>query len=206
MKSENVISLCAAIVALCSLSVSIFEARATRRHNRNSVRPILQLHRIWHHEGGRTGVRLSNRGLGPAIVTSSKVWIDGGEIGPWKSENVGRLRDELTEQPSYVTFNDEEVITTEFDKHLLSIPSYESEQHADFGRLIRDRIRIEIWYESLYGGEGFHTAMIPKVDDLPGPQPLPAVHQLLPPAGESHMPEGRSAPRPEHNDRSTDGG
>lgn len=57
------------------------------------VRPVLQLHRIWHH-GDRTGIRLSNCGLGPAIITNSRAWVGGGETGPWTSTTVIKSGDE----------------------------------------------------------------------------------------------------------------
>ena len=158
MNSETVIALCALVIAVCSLSVSILEARMARRHNRNSVRPILQLHRIWHH-GGRTGIRLSNCGLGPAIVTSSRVWVDGEEIGPWTSASAGRLGEVLPVRPSYATFNEPEVFTAGSEKYLLSVPTYSPEGHADFETLIRDRIKVEIRYESLYGGDDFQAVL-----------------------------------------------
>ncbi|WP_234336831.1 hypothetical protein [Streptomyces xylophagus] len=160
MKSENVIALCAVLIALCSLTVSIYEARASRRHNRNSVRPILQLHRIWHH-GSRTGIRLSNCGLGPAIVTSSRVWVDGEAIGPWTSACANRLSDGLSIRPSYSTFNEQEVFAVDREKYLLSVPTYSPQDHADFEALIQDRITVEIRYDSLHGGEGFRTVLTP---------------------------------------------
>ena len=38
---------------------------------------------------------------------------------------------------------------------LLGLPNYDKEKNAEFADLIRKRLRIEIVYESLYGGKKF---------------------------------------------------
>ena len=43
MNSSTVIAVCAVVIAVASLGVSVYEARATRMHNRRSVQPILSL-------------------------------------------------------------------------------------------------------------------------------------------------------------------
>ncbi len=52
MNPNTVTAICAILIAVASLGVSIFQARAMRQHNRQSVRPVLQLHRAWP-TGGR---------------------------------------------------------------------------------------------------------------------------------------------------------
>jgi hypothetical protein len=41
------------------------------------------------HHGDRTGICLSNYGLGLAIVIGSRVRVDGEEIGPWRRVRAG---------------------------------------------------------------------------------------------------------------------
>jgi hypothetical protein len=56
-----VVAICATVIAVASLMVSVYEARATRTHNRHSVRPILGLrHNL--PVGGTAGLRLTNSG------------------------------------------------------------------------------------------------------------------------------------------------
>jgi hypothetical protein len=56
------VAMCAAVIALLSLVVTIVQVRATRTHNRKSVRPVLQIGDTFH-RGEQAGL-LSNVGLG----------------------------------------------------------------------------------------------------------------------------------------------
>jgi hypothetical protein len=43
MDASVIVAICATVIAVVSLAVSVYEAQATRRHNRISVRPFLEL-------------------------------------------------------------------------------------------------------------------------------------------------------------------
>ena len=43
MNANTIVAVCAVVIAAAALVVSVSEARATRKHNRYSVRPILKL-------------------------------------------------------------------------------------------------------------------------------------------------------------------
>jgi hypothetical protein len=62
----------AIIVALCAFGVAVYQAYATRRHNRLSVRPHLVVFTERHNDNGKGkfAVTLRNSGLGPAIIRS----------------------------------------------------------------------------------------------------------------------------------------
>ncbi|WP_234478929.1 hypothetical protein [Streptomyces sp. MBT65] len=94
-------------------------------------------------------------------MTGSRVWVDGEEIGPWTSACAARLSDGLSVRPSYSTFNEQEVFAVDSEKYLLSVPTYSPEDHADFRTLMHSRIRVEIRYDSLHGGEGFRAVLLP---------------------------------------------
>ncbi|UNO43388.1 hypothetical protein [Streptomyces sp. MST-110588] len=80
MHAESITAVCAVVIAVASLAVSVYQAHAMRQHNRHSVRPILQLHQSW--AAGRTaGIRLINSGFGPAVVIGSTPTVDGTVIG-----------------------------------------------------------------------------------------------------------------------------
>ncbi|MGC4959787.1 hypothetical protein ACLQ2P_41875 [Actinomadura citrea] len=160
MKSGDVIAVCAIVVAVVSLGVSIMQGRAVRRHERNSVRPLLQLHRVVRHSG-RTGVRLVNSGLGPAIVTQSMMCLDGAQVGSWDSAVAARLQAELALQFSYVTFNETEVLAPAAERYPLSVKKFAPQDHGHFLELIDHRIGIQIHYQSLYG-ETFMVTLSPK--------------------------------------------
>ena len=57
MDASVVVAICATVIAVVSLAVSVYEARATRRHNRISVRPFLEL-RVGLSQGRRAGLQL----------------------------------------------------------------------------------------------------------------------------------------------------
>lgn len=46
-------------------------------------------------------------------------------------------------------------LDTDYQQFLLSVDSYDPSQHHEFRELIEGRLRLEIQYESIYGGEGF---------------------------------------------------
>ncbi|MFB6568416.1 hypothetical protein [Streptomyces noursei] len=80
-----------------------------------------------------------------------------------------KLGDELAIRPSHTTFNEREVLAAGSEKYLLSMPTYSPEVHGEFKALIQGRIRIEIRYESLYGGDAFQEVLTPtpSADDRP---------------------------------------
>lgn len=160
MNADTITAMCAVVIAVASLVVSVYQAHATRQHNRHSVRPILQLHRSWH-AGGRAGIRLINSGLGPAVIVDSTLAVDDEVIGVWNKPSVDRVRDRLSVRPSAVTFNQGEVIATDYEEYLLSVASYDPQHHADVADLINRRLTLTIRYESLYGGEDYTAVLHP---------------------------------------------
>ncbi|MBL0626496.1 hypothetical protein [Aeromonas jandaei] len=62
----DVISICAAIIALSALGISIWQGILTRRHNQISVRPHIDCHANMT-KGERIDVVLYNHGVGPAL-------------------------------------------------------------------------------------------------------------------------------------------
>jgi hypothetical protein len=52
-------------------------------------------------------------------------------------------------------------LDTDYQQFLLSVDPYDPSEHGEFRDLIRTRLRLEIRYESIYGGEGF-TVVYPR--------------------------------------------
>jgi hypothetical protein len=161
MDASIVVAVCATVVAVASLVVSLYEARAMRAHNRHSVRPLLELQTSF--RPGRTaGLRLTNSGLGPAAITRTALTLDGAQIGTFDEVGVNRLRDTLaTLRPAAVTFGATQFLATDYDEYLLKVEDYDPDTHGEFADLLRRRLTVEIHYESLYGGERFKTALMP---------------------------------------------
>jgi hypothetical protein len=160
MNAETVTAICAVVIAVGSLVVSVYQTHATRQHNRHSVRPVLQLHRGWP-TGSRAGIRLINSGLGPAVIVDSVLTVDDEVIGAWNAPSVDSVRDRLSVHPSAVTFNQGEVIATGYQQYLLSVASYDPQNHAEVEDLINQRLTLKIRYESLYGGEDYTVVLRP---------------------------------------------
>ena len=159
MNASVVVAICATGIAVLSLGISVYEARATRRHNRISVRPFLEL-RVGFPQGRRAGLQLINAGLGPAVITRTVLTLDGESLGEFSEESVNVLRSKLSVRPAAVTFR-KTILATDYDQFLLSIESFDRTGHAEFADLLRHRLGLEIYYDSLYGGEGFKTERKP---------------------------------------------
>jgi hypothetical protein len=163
VSGDTVIAAGATVTAVVALAVSILESRAVRDHNRRSVRPILQVRSAGFRTGQVAGVKVVNVGLGPARVVAARVWLDGVEFGATDKAGLDRLRETVGGvRPSAVSFTDGSFLATNYDEYLLSIPEYDPKAHADFATLIRERLRVRITYESLYG-ERFETPDAPTI-------------------------------------------
>ncbi|MEU7147832.1 hypothetical protein AB0B15_07315 [Streptomyces sp. NPDC045456] len=158
MSADSITAVCAVVIAVASLIVTVYQTHAMRRHNRHSVRPVLQLRHSWY-EGRTAGIRLVNSGLGPAVVVDSTLTVDGTVIGAWDKPNADRVREHLSVRPHAVTFDHGQVIATDFDQYLLSVAGFDRNEHAEVEDLITRRLTLTIRYESLYGGENYTTVL-----------------------------------------------
>ncbi|MCX5343964.1 hypothetical protein [Streptomyces atratus] len=131
------------------------------RHNKQSVRPLLQQRRIRDGVAHRAGIELINAGLGPAIVTRALVYLDGEHIGEWTKPTFERVLSQAPDGVQKYALFGGAVLLSGQSVFLLRLASFDRDQHADFGDLILRRLRIEIHYESLYGGEDFISASAP---------------------------------------------
>jgi hypothetical protein len=150
VNANTVIAVCAAVIAVASLAVSVYEARAARTHNRRSVQPLLGLTTTFP-VGGTAGLRLTNSGLGPAKITVTKLTLDGLPFGDFSGSSVDKLRDKLSIRPHATTLGGQPFLETDYEQFLLSVNPYDRSQHREFRELIERRLGIEIQYTSLYG-------------------------------------------------------
>jgi hypothetical protein len=152
--ANTVTAICGVVIAVASLGVSAYVARATREHNRLSVQPLLEL-TIAFPVGAAAGLRLSNSGLGPAKITNSQLRVGAELFGDFSKPHVDRLRERLTVRPHAATLGGQPFLDTDYERFLLSVDSYDPSHHREFRELIENGLRIEIQYDSIYGGEGF---------------------------------------------------
>jgi hypothetical protein len=159
MNASIVVAICATVIAVLSLTVSVYEARVTRRHDRISVRPFLAL-RVGLRQGQVAGLQLTNAGLGPAAITKTVLTLDGESLGEFSEVSVNELRSRLSIRPAAVTFR-KTILATDYDQFLLSVDPFDPTEHAEFADLVKHRLGMEIHYESLYGGEDYKTERNP---------------------------------------------
>ena len=74
----RVVSMCALAVSVIALFLGIWQGIEARRHNRLSVRPIIQFERIWlpHEPWPQVGIYMANHGTGVAFLKNVTVYID----------------------------------------------------------------------------------------------------------------------------------
>tara|TARA_Y100000782_G_scaffold111330_1_gene139138 strand:- start:24 stop:575 length:552 start_codon:yes stop_codon:yes gene_type:complete len=74
---ENLASIVATIIAICAMLSTYLQAKYSREHNKLSVRPHLHLDYDHHNNDLFLEFHLSNNGLGPAIITSYRMTVNG---------------------------------------------------------------------------------------------------------------------------------
>ncbi|NRQ34709.1 hypothetical protein HII36_23160 [Nonomuraea sp. NN258] len=150
MSADTVTAICATVIAVISLAVSIYQVRSSQRHNRYALRPLLQ---IWvaFVPGREAGLKIWNVGLGPAVVTSTEVWLDGQYIGPWTKGTSRLVRTGFTPRPRAHTLVEGTSIPIGDKAFLIGLDNYTPAEHVAYRELIEDRLDIRIRYKSLYG-------------------------------------------------------
>lgn len=161
MDADTGIAVCAALIALGSFWISWAQTRSTRIHQRQSVRPLLQVRRAKSYDDSTARLDVTNAGLGPAIVTRTLFMLDGEAIGQWNLDTYRTIARALPFKPKVTTLTEGAVVLIGQKIYLLHIDDYNEEEHRWFWELISQRISIEIHYESLYGGEDFVVRSMP---------------------------------------------
>jgi len=161
--ANTVIAVCSVVIAVASLAVSAYVAWATRKHNRLSVQPVLGF-RTAYPGDDISGLLLINSGLGPARIKKSRLTYDGVQFGEFNESNVGEFRRYLKEhdrsvRPHATTLGGQPVLDTAYRQFLLGIDPCDQSELDKFIQVIKG-LKLEIWYESIYGGEGL-TAVHP---------------------------------------------
>jgi hypothetical protein len=180
--ANTVIAICSVVIAVASLGVSAYVAWATREHNRLSVRPLLGLTTTFP-VGATAGLCLTNSGLGPARITSSRLTFDGEDFGEFNKPNVDEFRRRLDVRPHATTLGGHPFLDTDYQQFLLSVDPYDPSEHGEFRQLLEGRLRLEIRYESIYGKERFSVGY--SRPGLISSQPAEG-HDQLTGEGESH--------------------
>jgi len=65
---EIVVGVCAVIISTCAMFISIWQAIEVRNFNRQGLMPNLQFERLIYKEHEKIGLKVANKGTGPAII------------------------------------------------------------------------------------------------------------------------------------------
>lgn len=155
---EVVAALASAIIALCALFLTIWQARQTQRHNKLSVTPFLTTWSTQEFTSHHYRVLLLNNGIGPALIRSFAIEVDGHLVGGPPSDQVERALQLLFPNhnytsehgyvgPRYMMASKEERVLADITFTAPPFPP-----RAAIGAIDR-RVRILIRYDSIYGDE-----------------------------------------------------
>lgn len=156
MSWEAIAGIASAVIALCALALTLWQAAVIRSHNKLSVKPHLE---TWSHTdetNNRYQIDLMNNGIGPALIKSFAIQVDGQTISGEGTEPMDKALKILFPQYSYHSHqayvvsgymmsekeNRPLVIIEFFGSQL---PKLEEVDHAT------KRARLIIDYESIYG-------------------------------------------------------
>ena len=143
---DRIVSGSAMFVALSSLAIALYEVRMMREHDRISVWPYVSAFNS--DSGGVYTLNASNAGIGPALVGSFEVRVDGKPRKDW-GEVIDALAIDMRGTPSsYSSFGKGTVLLPGTKTSLLTIAPGPVAQA--FHRASQSRMHTRICYCSLY--------------------------------------------------------
>ncbi|NOX88762.1 MAG: hypothetical protein GXO77_07030 [Calditrichaeota bacterium] len=151
ISTDTIVSLSAIIIALASIVVTTWQGIETRKHNRLSVRPRLEI--IFESGKNSFGYVLMNNGLGPAIITGKKIFVDGKEINYTGFSGYDEFIDKLglnDRDLSHSGIYSGKTIRASERKNIFRIYLNERDDLKKLLPKIYSRVRIEISYKSMY--------------------------------------------------------
>lgn len=154
MTNSDWIAISSSVVALCALAISVFQTRATIRHNKLQTKPFLDIVALITNK--LTNLSIENHGLGPAIIKSIVATYKG---GAYQLKSVGGI-DSLTDQLPAAVRKQMEIHQNHLDsvtplqagKSLLLIDIHpETDAAREAAKAFLDALNITVEYECVYG-------------------------------------------------------
>lgn len=144
---DRMLPIAAMIVALSSLGIAVYEARATREFHKASVWPYLSAYHSY--AGDSYTYSVANAGVGPALVRSLEIFIDGKAQPNWGSVARTLLGSDARLAGSvYSSFGHGSVLLSNGKTVLLQLPP--GEETARFASAIEPRLNVRLCYCSLF--------------------------------------------------------
>lgn len=153
-KTDKILALSAFLTAIAALIVSFWQGIENRNHNRLSVKPQLTILPQNSTADPEIGLRLSNKGTGPALIINWDISVNNKPVG---SLTEG-WRNTLSQLPfinhPWVHYASVNVLQSGESRPILFIKmsewlELEEYKKDDFKKALRE-IKIKIGYESIY--------------------------------------------------------
>lgn len=93
MSTDTITAIGACFIALLALLLGIWEAREARQHARLSVIPKLMFDTTVSSAWPEVGIKLLNKGVGPALIDEFRLLVDGKRVESNSAEDFGGWRD-----------------------------------------------------------------------------------------------------------------
>ncbi|MCI0513547.1 hypothetical protein L0128_10070 [candidate division KSB1 bacterium] len=149
---DKILSISAIVIALTSVCISIWSGMETRKHNRLSVKPQLEI--CLSTTKTDFGYVVVNNGLGPAILTARKILIDGAEMqenGFTGFDNfLLKLDLHQNRNLSIGTTSPGKILRAGESENIIKLEILQSDVLEQLLPTIYKRVKIEISYVSMY--------------------------------------------------------
>lgn len=143
-----------AIAALAAIWISVTQFRAAKEHNIRMVTPHLSSWRDLDDETGSFTITLTNDGIGPAIVKSVTVAIDGapltGQGSVLMDQVVSTVVGRYFKNKEFDMFLEGHYVSPQQTLDILHIRS-DKYSCGELAKLMGERVRLSISYESILG-------------------------------------------------------
>jgi len=154
----RVMSICALVVSVAALILGVWGGGEARRHNRLSVRPIIQFERIWlpHEPWPQVGIYIANHGTGVALLKTLTVYVDGEPVPSGDSGGFAEAARMLilADHPDFpIKFTSMREAIPPGDVILLfgiDDEDYNTEERVAVLRDAMSRISVHVEYQSIY--------------------------------------------------------
>ena len=152
---EGIAALSSAAIALCAFGVTIWQVRTSQKHNRLSVKPFLTTWRDFDLDTHHYSIQLLNNGVGPAVINSFNIIVDGKAIPGRPSDLVENALKLLFPGCNYVSYHSYVgpgyIMSPKEQRHLVEIRfSSPNIPTPDQVKQNIERARLIIDYESIY--------------------------------------------------------
>ena len=141
-------------IAISALVTAIWQGSVAQRHAKLSVRPRLFFDTVAFLDR-EAGLLLDNGGLGPAIIASFGLFVDGERVGGSETEDGGwneafkRLPNGFAADTYWLGVG--QIVKPGEMVFIISLSSPRSRQHLEELEDVIRRLEISVSYESMYG-------------------------------------------------------